>query len=145
MTDATGENPTTPIEDSLLARHRTIREMTYRVESAPDLHELLLRLADLWAVLVPHFAEEEAPEGFFDVIRDRASRHLGRVAQLGRDHAAFLAEIDRLADRARGCLAGPVAEILRQGQDLARRLREHEAGENDLLIDAMYTDIGEDD
>jgi hypothetical protein len=97
----------------------------------------------LRAALVPHFQAEETAGGFFDVVRDAAPRHLGRVAQLAREHEAFLAGIDDLVAGARACLAGPVAQVLTQAEQLAGRLRAHEAGENELMIDALYVDIGE--
>lgn len=145
MTDKADERAPTRIEQDVLAEHRSIHEMTRLMEACRDLDELLRRLEEFRARLAPHFVGEEAPDGFFDVVRSRASRHLARVEQLGKDHRAFLDEIDRLGGQARACLAGPVAEILRGAADFARRLREHEARENDLLIDAMYIDIGEDD
>jgi hypothetical protein len=143
--DVTGQNPTTGMEQDVLAQHRTIQDAARQMESARDLDELLRRLAGFRALLVPHFASEEAPEGYFDVVRSHASCHVGWVDEFGREHRAFLAEIDQLSERARACIAGPVAEILRQAADLTRRLREHEARENDLLIDALYVDIGDED
>jgi hypothetical protein len=128
------------VEQRILEEHRTIRGVTERVEQARDLGELLTRLTEFKAVLEPHFHTEEAPEGFFEVVR--ASHNVGRIGQLQSDHEHLLGEVDRLMACAQACLSGPIAEILRQASDLARRLRDHEAREDKLLLDAMYTDTG---
>lgn len=130
------------VEQQILEEHRTIRAITQHVEQARDLNELLARLAEFKTVLEPHFRTEQAPDGFFDVVRGRASHHAGRIGQLESDHDHLLGEIDRLMASAQACLTGPIAEILKQAADLSRRLRDHEAREDRLLIDAMYTDTG---
>jgi hypothetical protein len=88
---------------------------------------------------------EEAPEGFFDGMRNAPSRPLAKVAQLEKEHWALLAELDRVSEGARVCLAGPVAAVLSEARALARRIRTHEAAENALLLDTMYTDLGKGD
>lgn len=116
-----------------------------QLEHARDLVEFLESLQHFRRLIVAHFNDEETPGGFFDVVRGRSSRHLSVVEQLGKDHGTFLDDLDGVAARARACLAGPVAEILKQGTQLGWRLRDHEARENQLLIDAMYSDTGEGD
>lgn len=141
MTDVADKRSS--VERQVLEEHRTIGSVTGRVEQARDLAELLTRLAEFKAVLEPHFRMEEAPEGFFEVVR--ASHNVGRIGQLQNDHQHVILEIDRLMACAQACLAGPIAEILTQAANLARRLREHEAREDRLLLDAMYTDTGHGD
>lgn len=134
------------IDAQILAEHRRIRDLTRRLESnTGELHELLTRLAELRSALVAHFVVEEAPDGFYDMIRSMAPRQLGRVDQLKKEHQAFLADIEALAARARACLAGPVAEVLGEAQALARWLRSHEAAEDDVLLDTVYNDLGQGD
>ncbi len=128
--------------EQILDTHCKVREMTRRLEQVTDLVELQARLQAFRSLLVPHFAEEEAPDGFFDLVRAETSRHLAKVRELENEHDALLHEIDTLAERARACLAGPVAEILRQSAELAQRVREHEARESALLVDALYVDVG---
>ena len=144
MSDVTGK-PATDAVDTVVEEHRTIRGAVRLVETAPDLVTLIQRLHRLRELLVPHFVNEEAPGGFFDTIREHAARHIGWVAGLGRDHAAFLEHIEQLERQAHAVLAGPVAETLRAAGDFAQRIRAHEAAENEMLIDGLYVDIGEDD
>ena len=88
---------------------------------------------------------EETAEGLYNMIRSMAPRLLGRMAQLEKEHQTFLDDIDLLGTRARECLAGPVAEVLREAQALTRRLRKHEAAEDEVLLDTLYNDLGQGD
>jgi len=142
MTDPAGEGAIPSVTAQAIEDHRRIREVTERLAHAQSLVDLLRRLQDLRLLMASHFTDEEAEGGFFDIIRTHASRHLGAVRQLEREHEVLLAEMDRLAEGARACLAGPVAEILKQAREFARRTQEHEARENELLLDALYVDVG---
>lgn len=144
-TDAESGSSMASANDQVLHAHREIHQATRRLTSASDLVDLLGRLVELRTLITPHFMDEEKPDGFFDVIRARSGRHLGRVKELEDEHQALFGAIDGLAERARACLAGPVDQILKDAAELARRLAEHEARENALLIDALYVDIGEED
>lgn len=142
MPDPAGEGAILSATVQAIEERCRIRELTERLGHAPSLVELLRRLQELRSFMALHFTDEEAPGGFFDVVRTQASRHLGTVQQLETEHAALLGELDRLAKGARACLVGPVAEILKQAREFALRLHEHEARENELLIDALYVDVG---
>lgn len=143
MTTEPGDNSAAvEMKDRLGESHTRIAEVIRELGAASDLGGLLQRLREFRAFVAPHFLEEEEPDGFFDIVRTRSSRHVGRVKQLEGEHLALLEQIDRLAARARACLDGPVAEILRAAGDLGRRLAEHEAAECALLIEALYVDIG---
>ncbi len=145
ITDAEGGSSMASAHDQALEAHREIQQATRQLGSASDLVDLLRRLQELRGLIAPHFMDEEKPDGFFDLIRARSGRHLGRVKELENEHQALFSAIDGLAERARACLAGPIAQILKEAADLARRMHEHEARENALLIDALYVDIGEEE
>ncbi len=138
-----GERSIADTKDQVQEAHRKIQQATRGIATARTLVELLQRLQEFRLLIAPHFTDEEKPDGFFDLIRARSSRHLGTVKQLENEHQALLGEVDGLAEQARACLAGPVAHILKEAADLARRLSEHEARESMLLVDALYIDIGE--
>jgi len=143
MAEASGEPQLTAVGESVLAEHRQIRELAQEIESTSDLFQLLSRLQEFRSVLVAHFESEEGVGGFYDAIRSMASRQIGRASQLEKEHLALLAEIDRVAERARACLAGPVAAVRAEAGAMARRLRAHEAAEDDLLLDTLYIDLGQ--
>lgn len=135
------------IRDQVLEEHGHILGLARRIQSASDLGELLSGLREFRVVLEGHFLAEEAPDGFYETVREVARRHLDLVAQLESEHQAFLDEIDRIAERAQACVGdppgNPVAELFRQAMDLTRRVHEHERREIEVLMDEMYTDLGQ--
>lgn len=143
MTDAGGNPSATGVEEQILAEHRKIRELVQRIENSHNLVELLHLLQEFRTLLELHFMSEEAPDGFFDALRNTASRPLTKVAQLEKEHWTLLAQLDRVSEGARVCLTGPVAAVLTEARALARRIRAHEAAENALLLDTVYTDLGQ--
>lgn len=131
--------------EGILDAHRTIQDLTRQLEEAGDLIGVQDLLKALRALLVPHFAEEEAPDGFFDLVRGVTSRHLAKLRQLEEEHVALLDHVDAIADQVRASLAGPVAEVLRETARLVQRVRAHEACESALLVEALYVDVGAQD
>ena len=145
MSDPSGTPSVTGIDEQIVAEHRRIRDLTRQLDETSELRELLTRLAQLRVELVAHFLREEEVEGLFNMIRSMAPRLLGRMAQLETEHYTFLDDIDVLGARARACLTGPVAEVLREAHALTRRLRNHEAAEDEVLLDTLYNDLGQGD
>lgn len=145
MTEAGGKPRAADAEERVLAEHRKIRESLERIENSHGLVDLLNLLKEFRALLELHFMTEEAPEGFFDAVREMSSRQLATLAQLEKEHGTLLADVDGVSERARACLAGPVAAILTEARALAQRLRAHETAEEAMLLDTMYTDLGQGD
>ena len=116
--------------------------MARSLHRAQGLGQLAQSLRTLRFTLEVHFCSEEAPDGFFDMVRERAAAYVSRVEQLRQEHVALLRETELILDRIRACVAGPVAEIMKQAGTLAYRIERHEASENDLLGEAMSTDVG---
>jgi iron-sulfur cluster repair protein YtfE (RIC family) len=143
MTDAGGNPPATGVEEQILAEHRKIRDLVQRIENSRSLVELLELLQEFRSLLELHFMSEEAPDGFFDAMRNTASRPFTKVAQLEKEHWALLAQLDRVSEGARVCLAGPMAAVLTEARALTHRIRAHEAAEDALLLDTVYTDLGQ--
>lgn len=133
---------TTHEAEQLLAADQRIATMARSLRSVQGLGHLAQSLRHLRFTLEVHFASEEAPDGFFDMIRDRAGLHVARVEQLRQEHGTLLRDVDAMLDQIRACLAGPVAAIMAQASTLADRIERHEARESDLLGDAMSTDAG---
>lgn len=139
-----GTAPASGLNAEILAEHCVIREHTQQLEKLKGLHELLGHLAEFRPVLVAHFLKEEATEGFYEQIRAIAPRHLHLVDALQHEHEALISEVDRLTTRANECLAGPIADILGAARRLASTLRKHEANEDEMFLDLLYTDLGQD-
>ncbi len=145
MNDPSAMPPVSGIDPQILAEHRRIRDLTRQLKETSELRVLLTRLAEFRAVLVAHFLGEEATDGLYDTIRSMSPRLLGRVDQLEKEHQAILVAVDALAERARACLAGPVADVLGEARALARRVSNHETAEDNVLLDTVYTDLGQGD
>lgn len=145
MTDADSDMRAEEIGEQFEIDHDKIHQVARDIANARDLAELLQRLAAFRADVTTHFRQEEAPGGFFEFVRSRTSANLGRVHEVEGEHIAFLTAIDQLDRRVRECLAGPVADILRQAGEMVERLKRHEAAEGKLLMDALYTDSGAED
>lgn len=134
----------TGVDEQILAEHRRIHDLNRKLQGAAELAALLACLAELRALLAQHFKSEEEDGGFFDVVRSTAPRHCSRVDHLQHEHHALLAEVDALAARASAALEG-ITAVLHDACALGRRLTDHEEAENHILIDTMYTDLGQAD
>lgn len=132
------------VAEEILTDHRQIRDVAKVVESTSDLSVLLKRLAEFRGLLERHFVVEEAPDGFYETLRINAPRHIAKIDQMKREHSAFLADLDRVIARVKVCLAAK-GEVLREAQALTRRLWDHETREDSLLLDSIYTDLGQGD
>jgi hemerythrin HHE cation binding domain-containing protein len=142
MSIADRERLTSQDATRLFEADRRIAELADSLRHTQGLGELARLLRHLRFTLEVHFASEEAPDGFFDMLRDRAAANVAGVEQLRHEHVLFVRDIDLIQDRVRACLAGPVAELMRQAAALADRIEKHETRESDLLGEAMSTDVG---
>lgn len=142
MDTADRQRLTTHEAERLLAADRRIADMARSLHRVQGLGQLAQSLRTLRFTLEVHFCSEEAPDGFFDMIRDRATAYVAQVEQLRQEHVALLRETELILDQIRACVAGPVAAIMKQAGTLADRIERHEASENNLLGEAMNTDVG---
>jgi len=143
MTDVSPERSMAWTDNPILAQHNQLHELIRQVGNARHLGALLQYLKEVRAVLEPHFTLEEAPGGFFEVAASLDARHLATIVALRNEHDCFLREVDLLAEHAREVVMGPVAGVLKQAADLARRLEQHESRENEILADTIYRDSGQ--
>lgn len=128
---------------SIEQEHKALKETLDRLEGTGDLKILIPMLNELRARLELHFAHEEGPAGLHQVVGDSAPHLLTYMQRLFDDHQKLLTAIDGVTERARQCVDGPLAAVLRDVAALSEALRTHEARETALLGDAMYTDLGE--
>jgi hypothetical protein len=132
------------VVEGVVSDHRRIREVTTLLLATSDLGGLLKLLAELRGLLERHFVAEEAPDGFYDTMRLAAPRNTGKIDRLKREHSALMTDLERLMAKAKLCLEGK-GEVLREASDLTRRLRDHECQEDNLLVDTVYSDLGQGD
>lgn len=101
---------------------------------------------DLRASILEHFEHEEAG-GYFAEALEAAPRLGGRVRQLLSQHPEFSSQLILLRNQALETCSSPaywerLQEIF---ADFLQRFRQHEFGENSLLLEAYDVDIGAED
>lgn len=100
-----------------------------------------VRLDSLRAAFDEHVVVTEGPEGLYAELLDHAPRLARRVHVLVREHAAVVASMSALDQRAR--LPETTVEELRTwSSDLLRELSRHRQRGADLVYEAYQTDIG---
>ncbi len=129
--------------DQIAHEHSALKESLGRMEKTSDLRVLVPMLEEFRMRLEIHFTREEAPSGFHEIIGDTAPHLLANLQRLLDEHRELLAQVNRVSEKARACLDGPLAEVMREVTALSQRVQVHEARETSLLGDAMYTDLGE--
>ena len=105
--------------------------------------DLLVQVRDQLAF---HFALEEA-YGYFENAVDAAPRLSGRATALRAQHEALFVEICEIADEAEEMRLGRngrrrVRTVAHRFLNFCHRLRQHEADETELILQALDDDIG---
>ncbi|MBZ0267624.1 hemerythrin domain-containing protein [bacterium] len=124
---------------SIQAEHDELRALLGDLEAAP-FSELLPLLGQLKTLLVEHFDTEEGPDGL-EAVTQKQPQFLPRLSEIFDEHRAFLTGLEQLTARVQTC-AKEQQFALEAVQALAKQLRTHEAKENELLGDVLYTDLG---
>ena len=122
--------------------HRLLRDAVYKLRHTRDLRALVPQLEDLHALLLRHFAREEAADGLHAAVERTAPHKVNRVEELFREHRELLAEVAALRAAAREYLEGPLATVLAGIREVAGKLHQHEVAETDLFAEAVNEDLG---
>lgn len=126
--------------ERIAQEHHEIRRALVELERTSGAQAVIAGLERLLAMLVQHFADEEARDGLHEVIGDAAPHCLDQLDRLLRDHQLLLGATRALIERIRveqeDCSWRPaVAELIDQ-------LRAHEDCETEMLSRAVSTDLG---
>ncbi len=132
-------------EDKVIEQHRRIRVLLNRLDKTTDLRLIVPQLQELRILLDEHFEQEEAPDGFPQMIAEPAPHHARALEELFDEHKTILSNLDDVIEKALFCLEGPLANVRRGVTSLCEQLRNHEATETELLTDTVYTDLGSGD
>lgn len=142
---------------NVLAEHRAVRQVLARLRAAAQFalgqiaateghvrphFELEEALGEFASAAQAHFAAEEAPGAFFEDVAETAPRHQAVLDDLRDQHGAILEEAARLTrDLADERVEG-IADIVGSVLALVDLVESHEAAENEILLEAMNTDLG---
>lgn len=121
--------------------HRTIGVQIEELSSSPDLETTARRLASFAEVLAAHFADEEAPDGLFDVLRFKRPEVHPRLKFLEEEHRRMLQALEVLRGAAGGT-GWPFSRMQREVASFLYQLRRHERAEGRLIADVYYLDEG---
>lgn len=122
--------------------HKALGKLLVSLETTRDPHALLPQLEALAGLLQGHFRREEAADGFHEMVSGSAPHLLPSVQSLFDEHREMATQLDDLKAQARQCIEGPVAQLLAGTSELIVRLREHEQAEDELVVGALYADLG---
>ncbi|RLB47521.1 MAG: hypothetical protein DRJ42_25235 [Deltaproteobacteria bacterium] len=99
-------------------------------------------LSDFEERLKKHFKFEEEG-GLFEQLKEEAPRLANRVDKIFADHPAILAQLQKLSG---GLSTGPsgmsMSVLIEETSKLITHVREHEAEENDIMMGALWDDVG---
>ena len=122
--------------------HERIEAQMRRVAAATSLADLLGLLEDLASSLLVHFEGEERPGGVIEAMRvayPNANVHLQRLLD---EHGKMRAELAVLVARVQQALDWE-RNLRTTTSDFLAHIHDHESRENDLLVDLVYTDLGD--
>jgi len=143
MAHLTETKPKTALSSNTISeQHEELKVLVTALPAIRDLPLLVTRLRELRDGLEAHFELEEGPNGFHDIVLEEAPRHHANVQRLFEEHREFLRRLDAIAFKARDCIENHAMEIYREVDAFARALEGHEARENEILGDAIYSDTG---
>ena len=129
--DAAAHVPMSDIHKQTLEEHDEIKAFLDRVRGYDPIR-MPAALKELHTALTQHCAHEEAPEGLFDVIGERAPELRRKIQQLRAEHTSMLAELLQLS-----YLRGTDERLKDDVAQFRQRLLDHEAMERELFKQAL--------
>ncbi len=159
-----------PVSSDSLNQHRQRRdalvEAIHRLDRAwmapwcgrtsPWHQELLDRLEEVVRLLDEHAQQIQSGQGLLAQIGEEEPRFLDKVNQLSQEHSRLLNQAQQLLEELRAKCAKETSDSGEEGhsqftseQELRDKvsqflheLRHHHARENDLIYEALHTDLG---
>ena len=126
----------------IAAEHHELRAHVERLTTTTDLPVIIQELTGLRTLLAEHFAHEEEVGGLHADVERTAPHLLPALDRLLAEHTDLLAGTDAARAAAVACWRGPMAEVLNAVAHLAARLAAHEEGEEGVLAESVYQDLG---
>jgi malate synthase A len=123
------------VQAALAEDHGRLEGLLARVRSSHDAAALAVSLDELRSMLTEHFAHEEHAKGFYGLLGARSPEYRRELAEMIHEHREILAAVQGLLERAKGHGSG--SELVRQSEDLAARLLDHEMREVTLARDLV--------
>lgn len=103
-------------------------------ENLDGLHPLLERLRTL---VIVHFAREQLPDGFYELLGERAQTRREEIKSLIADHGAILATLNALLGDVQNADPAASSNLLDQVKQLIEQLHDHEQREHNFATAAL--------
>ena len=117
--------------------HRRILKLIERLRGHESLDGLDSLLEQLRTLVIVHFAREQLPDGFYELLGARAETRREQMQALIADHGAILATLNALLEDVKSADTSAGPNLLEQTMQLTEQLREHEHREHDFASAAL--------
>ena len=117
--------------------HRRILKLIERLRGHESLDGLDSLLEQLRTLVIVHFAREQLPDGFYELLGGRAETRREQMQALIADHGAILATLNALLEDVKNADTSAGPNLLEQTMQLTEQLREHEHREHDFASAAL--------
>ena len=117
--------------------HRRILKLIERLRGHESLDGLDSLLEQLRTLVIVHFAREQLPDGFYELLGARAETRREQMQALIADHGAILATLNALLEDVKNADTSAGPNLLEQTMQLTEQLREHEHREHDFASAAL--------
>ena len=117
--------------------HRRILKLIERLRGHDSLDGLESLLDQLRTLVIVHFAREQLPDGFYELLGARAETRHEQMQALIADHGAILATLNALLEDVKNADTSAGPNLLEQTTQLTEQLYEHEHREHDFASAAL--------
>jgi len=125
------------LDPEIAREHEAINTTLQKLDDTTDPQALRPLLEELGALLEGHFKREEAKDGLHASISRTAVNLLPDLKGLFKEHREMSRTLDRLLEKS-DRLSRLASELEDGTRELIQKLRDHEAHENQLFVDALY-------
>jgi hemerythrin-like domain-containing protein len=132
----------TGVEPRQSSDHENLRSQLTELEAAVDTRAAVGKVGALRSTLQEHFRSEEGHRGFFETVLKRSPQQQGAVAMLKAEHTAIMAITSDLHELLAAQQQPPGPAEQQRIQQLVDMLRAHEEVEEELLQEALASDLG---
>ena len=117
--------------------HRRILKLIERVRGHGSMDGLESLLEQLRAQVIVHFAREQLPDGFYELLGKRAESRREQMQALIADHVAILATLNALLEDVRNAETSAGPNLLEQAMQLTEQLHQHEHREHEFATQTL--------
>jgi len=117
--------------------HRRLMKLADRLRAHGTMIGLAPLLDELRTLLIVHFAREQLPDGFYDILGKRLEDRRDEIQVLINDHGAILSTLNALLSDAKTPDPDVEANVLDRLTQLVDQLHDHEHREHQFAVDVL--------